>query len=74
MKINKASMMFTRFSEDERKEMIRVARKIIIEGIVEWENPIVKVWMQECCENENQKLLVATCVLPQRILLSVVEG
>jgi len=73
MQINPKSMMFSDYTPEERKEMIRLARKIALGGVVEWNHPIISSWMEACCETESQKLLVASTVLPLRLLLSVVE-
>ena len=75
MKINKTTLEFEDLNQEERDELLRLAKDIVRKGIVPpWhENPIIEKWMNEGGLDKYQYLLFISTVFPSRALLAVVE-
>lgn len=73
MLVSERQMLVIDLSEAEAQECLRLSKRIVFDGIVEWESPIIKLWMDEFTSNDDHKLLMASTVLPQRLLLSYIH-
>lgn len=68
-------MLFEDFTPEEGKEMLRIARDMILIGEVPFPLPdFIEQWLTEFGYNEHQRLLVLATAFPQRILLSLIEA
>jgi hypothetical protein len=72
MKVDKTSMLVTGMTDEEAEECYRVADKIVMNGIIEWDNSIIRMWMATCSDNENQRFLLGSTAMPQRLLMSYI--
>ncbi len=72
MKINKASLLFSDFTEEEAKEMQQVATGIMMAFHIPSPLPVwVHKWFEIGCIHPQQEPLMISQVLPGRILLSI---
>lgn len=74
MKVEKRLMMLVDMTNEEASECLNVSEKILFDGIVDFESPVVKMWMEAFYPTANHnRLLVAVTALPQRLLISYIN-
>ena len=73
MKIDPNTMMFQDMTQAEAREVEEVASKVILEGGVPVDHPILKEWLEVCGFSDHRALLVMCTVFPGRALLSVLR-
>lgn len=71
MQVNASTMLVSDFTDAERADIVKLCEDIIMRGKIDWENPIVKQWMDVCAPDDRHKLLLFSTVMPQRLLLSL---
>lgn len=74
MKVDKRLMLVTDMNPLETVECLRVAEKIVFEGVVDWNSPVIQVWMDAFAPNTDHRLLMASTALPQRLLISYINA
>lgn len=74
MQIDQKTMLYTDILPVERKEMIEVARSIVLDGKVPHPIPLwVTDWLKAFdLDTPDRRLLVLSTAFPQRLLLSLV--
>lgn len=73
MTIDKKTLRFINLTPEDKLALISLARNIAYKGQLDWNNPYVMLWMKESGYDERQKLMVASTVLPFRMLDSVID-
>lgn len=74
MKVEKRLMMIVEMTPKEASECLKVAEKILFDGVVDFESPVVKMWMEAFYPTANHnRLLIAVTALPQRLLISYID-
>jgi hypothetical protein len=60
-------------NDADADELIGLSRCIMFDGIVDWKNPYIQEWFDDTGNYGSNQLLIASTVLPQRMLLAAAE-
>jgi hypothetical protein len=70
--VNKKTMLFEGFNEEERREMIALAKELVLKGNLPYPYPkYITLWVEAAGYN-NDQFLMSLSAFPQRLLLSLV--
>lgn len=74
MKINRDTLLYEDFSQQESLDMLRFVRNLEDGNLSQPFSEFIELWFKEFAYEEDQKYLVLASTLPERILLSIIQN
>lgn len=73
MTVNKSSMLIENLDEETADQLTSLMEDIVLRGKINTSDHFLSHYFNECGFNNEQRLLIMSTAVPQRILLSLVK-
>jgi len=71
---NQEFLLIENLNREEELKLVSFASSIVLEGKIDFENEFAKFWLDNVAHTNDQKLLLYSTAMPQRLLLSVIRN
>lgn len=72
MLYNQKTMTLKNLTNNEKNDLQKVCKELVLKGKIDWNDKFIKFWMENTTHDQNQRLLIAATAMPQRLLLSLI--